>query len=167
MLDSVFFKRISKNDSGKSLGHQGGFLIPKDIANFFPPLPVASSQATVDIRLTADLFVDGKHVATVKTRYQHQTRDKKRKPELRLTDNLGPLRDESKGGDIILFRKDLEDDSYIQIDLIRQGTQDFIKLDNDLKERKWGALNPSNPREIRSRRAKPKSDGIRFQSSCD
>lgn len=145
MLDSAVFKRISHNDSGQASGKQAGFLIPKDLAVFFPPLPSHSASSTVDKRLTADLFVDGVRVGTVETRYQHQTWGGTRRPERRLTDHLGPLREHSRGGDIVLFSKDLSDDTYIQIHLVRQGTPEFAKLDAVLPKMKWGVVDPKNP----------------------
>ena len=32
MIDSFVFKKLSHNDTGKARGHQGGIVIPKDIA---------------------------------------------------------------------------------------------------------------------------------------
>lgn len=145
MLDNSVFKRISHNDSGQAVGHQGGIVIPKDLAEFFPPLPPITTNPTVDVRLKADLFVDGTRVATVETRYQHQTWNGTRPPERRLTDNLGPLRDLSSGGDIILFTKDLADDSYLQLHLVRQGTDEYRRLNSELPTAKWGAVDPTTP----------------------
>lgn len=145
VLDSAVFKRISHNDSGQAVGHQGGIVIPKDLAEFFPPLPSIANGSTVDVRLTADLFVDGVRVATVDTRYQHQTWGGKRSPERRLTDNLGALRDQSRGGDIVLFSKDLSDDSYLQIHLITQNTKEHARLDSLLPKARWGLVDYNNP----------------------
>lgn len=97
MLDTSVYKKLAHNDTGAARGHQGGIVIPRDIAEFFPPLPavIATSGPTVDARLKADLFVDGVRVAVIETRYQHQTWGGTRPPERRLTDNLGPLRNEA------------------------------------------------------------------------
>jgi putative restriction endonuclease len=157
MLDSSVFKRISHNDSGQAVGKMAGILIPKDLADFFPPLPEVTINPTVDVRLKADLFVEGKRVATVETRYQHQTWNGTRPPERRLTDNLGPLRDLSSGGDIILFTKDLADDSYLQVHLVRQGTDEYRRLNSQLPNTRWGAVDPKTPpvsvKEIRDAEA--------------
>ena len=79
MIDSFVFKKLSHNDTGQARGHQGGVVIPKDIAKFFPALPAVlpGGNPTVDVRLTADLFVDGSRLATVETRYapRAETRD--------------------------------------------------------------------------------------------
>ncbi|MCX7299346.1 MAG: HNH endonuclease [Rhodobacterales bacterium] len=147
MLDTSVFKKLAHNDTGKAPGHQGGIYIPKGIAPFFPPLPAvtASDGPTVDSILTADLFVDGQRVGTVQTRYQHQTWGGTRTPERRLTDNLGPLRNLASAGDILLFTKDLDDDGYIQLHLVRQGTAEYRVLESSIGPAKSGPLDPANP----------------------
>lgn len=147
MLDTSVFKRLSHNDTGAARGHQGGIVIPKGIAQFFPPLPAVTAKTgpTVDAILTADLFVDGGKVATVETRYQHQTWGGTRSPERRLTDNLGALRNAASEDDIVLFTKDLNEDAYLQIHLIRQGTPEYARLDSVLGEQRSGPLDPSDP----------------------
>lgn len=147
MLDTSVFKKLAHNDTGQARGHQGGIVIPKAIAQFFPPLPAvtASGGPTVDSTLTADLFVDGRRVDTVQTRYQHQTWGGTRSPERRLTDNLGRLRNVAVEGDILLFIKDLDDDGYIQLHLISQGTAEYAALDAKIGSMRWGPLDPENP----------------------
>lgn len=147
MLDTSVFKKLAHNDTGAAVGHQGGIVIPKQIAEFFPPLPKVSDATgpTVDSKLLAELFVDGVRVATVTTRYQHQTWGGKRPAERRLTDNLGPLRNQATKDDIVLFAKDLSDDGYIQLHLIRKGTHEYQRLDQQIGTLRWGPLDPSNP----------------------
>lgn len=147
MLDTSVFKKLAHNDTGRARGHQGGIVIPTAIAQFFPPLPAvrATDGPTVDSRLTADLFVDGRRVDTVQTRYQHQTWGGMRSPERRLTDNLGALRNEAAEDDILLFTKDLDDDGYVQLHLIRQGTAEYRTLIARIGETRWGPLDPENP----------------------
>jgi len=147
MLDTSVFKKLAHNDTGRARGHQGGIVVPKAIAQFFPPLPAvtAVSGPTVDLMLTADLYVDGHRVGTVQTRYQHQTWGGTRPPERRLTDNLGALRNVASEDDILLFTKDLDDDGYIQLHLIRQGTVAYRELDAHIGKGRWGALDPDNP----------------------
>lgn len=147
MLDTSVYKRLAHNDTGAAAGHQAGIVIPKAIAQFFPPLPavVATGGPTVDTSLTADLFVDGRRVATVTTRYQHQTWGGTRRAERRLTDNLGALRNEATEDDILLFTKDLADDGYIQLHLVRKGTPEFKHLDANLGPKRWGPVDPDNP----------------------
>lgn len=147
MLDTSVFKKLAHNDTGGARGHQAGIVIPKAIAQFFPPLPAvtAVSGPTVDSMLSADLFVDGRRVGTVTTRYQHQTWGGTRPPERRLTDNLGALRNAARVDDILLFTKDLDDDGYIQLHLIRQGTAAHRALDARTGGARWGPLDPENP----------------------
>ena len=90
-FDYAVFKVLANNDTGGAPGHQGGIVIPKDIADFFPPLPSVTSaeNPTVEAILTADLFREGHFLETIQTRYQHQTWGGNRSPERRLTANLG------------------------------------------------------------------------------
>lgn len=147
MLDTPVFKKLAHNDTGKARGHQGGIVIPAAIAKFFPPLtiPRPSSGPTVDTRLNAELFVDGKRVGLVSTRYQYQTWGGTRSPERRLTDNLGLLRNAATKDDILLFSKDLYDDSFIRLDLLRQGTAEYTKLDAALGPDRWGLVEAGDP----------------------
>ncbi|PHS25952.1 MAG: restriction endonuclease [Robiginitomaculum sp.] len=147
MLDTSVYKKLAHNDTGAAAGHQGGIVIPKDIAEFFPPLPavIAKGGPTVDTRLKADLFVDGVRVAAIETRYQHQTWGGTRTAERRLTDNLGPLRNEATEDDIVLFTKDLLDDEYIQIHLLRKATAEYDLLNARIGTARWGPVDPSNP----------------------
>jgi len=147
MLDTSVFKKLAHNDTGQARGHQGGIVIPKEISAFFPPLPAVTAKygPTVDSILSADLFVDGHRICTVKTRYQHQTWGGTRKPERRLTDNLGPLRNAAMRDDIVLFTKDLDDDGYIQLHLVRQDSAEYAAINAKIGNRRWGPLDPENP----------------------
>ena len=100
--DSPIFKVLANNDTGNARGHQGGVVIPKDLRPFFPGLAGTTSAAmpTMDHRIKAELFVENTYQGTVNTRYQFQTWRGKRSPESRLTDQLGPLRNSAKGGDV-------------------------------------------------------------------
>ncbi len=99
----------------------------------------------MDSILSADLFVDGVRVDTVQTRYQHQTWGGTRSPERRLTDNLGPLRNEASKDDILLFTKDLDDDGYMQLHLLRKGTPEYVALNAKIGTSRWGPVDPANP----------------------
>ncbi|MCZ7676651.1 MAG: HNH endonuclease [Roseovarius sp.] len=147
MLDNAVFKKLAHNDTGAAVGHQGGIVIPKGIAKFFPPLPDTTSpdHPTADMRLVAELLVDGQRVATVETRYQCQTWGGTRPAEHRLTDNLGPLRTLATADDIVLFAKDLSDDSFIQMHLFRKGTPEYRELNARLGKSRWGPVDPKNP----------------------
>lgn len=147
MLDTSVFKKLAHNDTGQARGHQGGIVIPKAISQFFPPLPAVTAIAgpTVDSFLSAELFVNGRRVDTVQTRYQHQTWGGTRSPERRLTDNLGALRNQAEKDDLLLFTKDLDDDGYIQLHLIKQGTAEYEAINVTIGDERWGPLDPLNP----------------------
>ncbi|MBL3575604.1 HNH endonuclease [Rhodovulum sulfidophilum] len=147
MFDTFVYKRLANNDTGKAAGHQAGIVIPKAISDFFPSLPAISeaSGPTVDAELVADLFVDGSKVSTVKTRYQYQTWGGTRSPERRLTSNLGALRNLASAGDILLFRKSLDDDYCVQLHLVRRGTKEFERLEAHVGTSTWGVLDRENP----------------------
>ena len=143
-MDGFFFKVLAHNDTGQATGHQGGIVIPKDLASFFPPV-AKTSGPTQDVRLRAALYVDGRHAGTVSTRYQHQTWGGTRSPERRLTDNLGALRNVASGGDILLFRKNLEDEASIELFLISKGSDAFANVAKMTEGRRWGILDQSDP----------------------
>ena len=147
MLDNAVFKKLAHNDTGAARGHQGGIVIPKAIAEFFPPLHTIpnTTSPTVDARLKADLFVDGRRVATVDTRYQHQTWSGTRPAERRLTDNLGALRNQATADDIVLFSKDLFDDSFIKIHLLRKGTSEYKWVNELVGNARWGVVDSDAP----------------------
>lgn len=142
MIDEFVFKKLAHNDTGAAKGHQGGIVVPKDLAEFFPPVTTAVGP-TSDVRLRADLYLDGVKVGVADTRYQHQTWGGTRSPERRLTDNLGPLRDNATADDIMLFAKDLSDDNSIQIHLIRKGSSRYEEISKKIGKSRWGVLEPS------------------------
>lgn len=146
MFDTPAFKRLAKNDTTTAPGHQGGIVIPKDIAGAFPPIEATPTddQPTVDVWLTAELMRGGLIVDIVKTRYQHQTWGGKRNPERRLTGNLGPIRN-CAPGDFVLFYKDLTDDRRIRIELVRAGESGFARLERAANGHKWGYVDVLNP----------------------
>ena len=146
MLDTAVFKKLASNDTGNASGHQGGIVVPKDIAKFFPSLPeiLPGGTPTVETFLKAELFVNQLRVDFVQTRYQHQTWGGTRSPERRLTGNLGKLRNAAKAEDIVLFKRDLLDDNFIQIHLIKQGTPEYDYLNKKLGKR-WGPVDSANP----------------------
>jgi len=146
MRDTSVYKVLSHNDTGRAKGHQAGIVIPASIAPFFPRLAAKAldNGPTVDVTLTADLFVDGRRVDRVQTRYQHQTWNNTRSPERRLTDNLGALRNKASQGDILLFSKDLDDDQYISLHLLPQGTLSHSRIAVSIAGRKWGAVYPED-----------------------
>lgn len=146
MLETAVFKKLAHNDTGLAKGHQGGIVIPKVLSEFFPPLPKVLDpiSPTVDVRLKADLFINGERLKTVETRYQHQTWGGKRPAERRLTDNLGAIRNAASENDILLFKRDILDDLYIEIHLITQGTSEYKRLNNQFGVSRWGVVDENN-----------------------
>ena len=140
-FDVAFFKVLAANDTSSAPGHQGGIVVPKDLAYFFPRLPEASPERpTVDVPIRAELWKEGDYLGSVVTRFQHQTWGGSRNPERRLTSNLGAIRDIARAGDILLFQRSLEEDGKVRITLTRQGSSLFVDLWPLLKGRRWGAL---------------------------
>jgi putative restriction endonuclease len=162
LLDGLFFKVLAHNDTGKAAGHQGGIVIPKDLAKFFPPVAKGLGP-TDDIRLWAALHVDGQYLATVDTRYQHQTWGGTRSPERRLTDNLGLLRNQASSGDILLFRKSLDNEGQIDLFLVTKSVPFHQVLLSQVNGRRWGVLDPANP-PITQDEFKDASEEIEAQS---
>ena len=141
--DSPFFKRLAHNDSGEAVGHQGGVVIPKDLRDYFPGLDegLASATApTVDRFLIAEMFVPGQQVGSEVVRYQFQTWGGTRGAESRLTDNLGPIRNKSKGGDLFIMQRSRDRlDSY-RLVLVRKSDPAFGQLDALTQGKRWGPL---------------------------
>jgi len=147
MLDAPVYKFLAHNDTGQAAGHQAGIVIPKAIAPFFPRLSGETSVAvpTISRRLTADLYVNGIFAGYADTRYQLQTWGGTRSPERRLTDNLGPIRNQARADDLVLFVKDLSDDNRIQIHLIHKDTPEYVRIIATIGSRRWGMLDPKLP----------------------
>lgn len=133
MFDSPVFKKLAHNDTGAAVGHQGGFVIPKDIDDFFPDVAgaISAKTPTIDVPILADLVVDGKLVDRVETRYQYQSWGGTRF-ERRLTSNLGPLRNIAVAGDIVLFARDNQDGNRFILTLLKQGSPEYVELQNTI-----------------------------------
>lgn len=145
-FDYAVFKVLASNDTGGAPGHQGGIVIPKDIADFFPPLPLEASpeNPTVEVMLAADLFRESHYLETTQTRYQHQTWGGNRSPERRLTANLGAIRNSAHAGDILVFEKNLVDPLRIRIRLLRAGCAEHSEiLRSNAGGKNWGIADPA------------------------
>jgi putative restriction endonuclease len=104
-FDAPIYKVLANNDTGAARGHQGGFVLPKELEDYLPLLRNKTSFTvpTVDLTITADLFDGADYLDTVETRYQYQTWGGARPPERRVTRNLSALLNRAKGGDILLI----------------------------------------------------------------
>ena len=124
MIDQEFegplFKVLSKNDSGAGVGHQAGFVIPKELRYFFPalPMPTAANPAP-NVSLRAILVLDDGAPVLVETGYQFQSWGGTRQ-ETRITGNLNAVRAPSTGGDILLIERG-RTDPRIPTDRTSQG----------------------------------------------
>lgn len=136
------FKVLANNDTGNAPGHQAGFLVPKDLRPYFPPLSgcVTPSCPTLDHRITAELFDGSSFLGEVDTRYQYQTWGGERSPEARVTDQLGPLLSRARGGDILVMFRSLTRPDHYRFVLVRQSSADFPPLARLAAGRSWGAL---------------------------
>jgi putative restriction endonuclease len=141
--DSPFFKKLPLNDTGDAVSHQSGVVIPKDLRDFFPALDEAvtsHSRPTVDRYLTAEMFVASEYVGSARLRYQYQTWGNTRRPESRITDNLGPIRNRAHEDDVLLFQRCLDRlDSYRLI-LIPSSDHGFGGIHDLVGRRRWGSL---------------------------
>jgi putative restriction endonuclease len=145
--DQPFFKVLAHNDTGAARGHQGGAAIPKDLRRYFPTLAgtISATNPTIDRRLTADLYLEDKFVATVSTRYQFQTWGGKRSPESRLTDNLGQLRSRATDGDLLLMQRQTSSLDHYRLILIRKSAPEFAKFAKLTTASRWGILASLEP----------------------
>ncbi len=141
--DAPFFKRLAHNDTGQAKGHQGGVVIPIPLRAFFPALDGGLASAdvpTVDRYLMVEMFLPGQQVGSDMVRYQFQTWGGTRRAESRVTDNLGPLRNKAREGDLFIMQRSRDRlDSY-RILLVRSSDPAFARFDKLTENRKWGAL---------------------------
>jgi len=145
--DFPFFKKLAANDTGEARGHQGGMVIPKDLRKFFPVLRgyTTSETPTVDHNIKAMLFVDGKFISTVTTRYQIQTWGGTRDAESRLTSNLAPLRNQAGKDDYLIIQRSLENLDLYRLNLIRKTNPVYRTLADQLGSLRWGLIDNNAP----------------------
>lgn len=142
--DAAFFKRLSHNDSGQAVGHQGGVVIPIPLRQFFPVLAATATAAspTADTFITADLYEGVTFLGQVRTRYQVQTWGGERKAESRLTDNLGALRNRSSGNDFLLFQRHALALDHYRLVLVRPTDPYYSVLLASAGTSRWGPVDP-------------------------
>lgn len=142
--DNPFFKILARNDSGEASGHQGGVVIPIPLREFFPNLDDSEASIetpTVDRRVAVELFVCADYITRASARYQFQTWGGTRSAESRLTDNLGPIRDQSKGGDFLLFQRSIDHLDLYRLILVPQTSPLHSHLLSVVGSVRWGPLN--------------------------
>lgn len=146
-FDAPIFKVLANNDTGAAAGHQGGFVLPKDLEDYFPLLRNETSFArpTVDVEITAELFDGSTYLGTAETRYQYQTWGGARSPERRITRNLSVLLNRAKGNDILLIERGIQVDTHYRFRLIREGNPLYAGLYASFAGLRWGVLDRSHP----------------------
>lgn len=142
--DAPIYKVLANNDTGVAKGHQGGFVLPKDLEDYLPLLRNQTSfeRPTVDVEITADLFDGLKYLGTVETRYQYQTWGGERSPERRITRNLSNLLNRAKGDDILVIERGIDVENHYRFTLIREQNANYGRLFGSFAGSRWGILNP-------------------------
>jgi putative restriction endonuclease len=141
--DAPFFKRLAHNDTGQAAGHQGGMVLPKDLRQFLPALDEAATSLeapTTDRYLRAEMFVGAKHLTDSVLRYQLQTWGGTRSAESRITDGFGPLRNQAREGDLLIFQRRADALDRLRLILVKKGTPEFAEAEVWTVGRKWGPL---------------------------
>jgi len=145
--DAPFFKRLARNDTGEAAGHQGGMVVTKDLRQFFPTLDegkTSRSRPTTDRNIRVEMFLGVKQIAEGMVRYQFQTWSGKRSPESRITQGLGPLHGQAKGGDILIFQRNADAVDRFRLILIRKSSPAFKEVNNIVAGRPRGPLFEDN-----------------------
>lgn len=136
--DTPFYKRLPLNDTGEAAGHQAGFVVLKALRPYFPNLP--EGQNTADVRIQVDLYLGSKFLKRVRSRYQYQTWEGKRKPETRVTDQLSPLLNHAVAGDFLVMRRHLDQPRRYCFQLIRCEDSGYAELLSLANNKRSGAL---------------------------
>lgn len=146
-FDAPIFKVLATNDTGAAAGHQGGFVLPKALEDYFPLLRNETSVArpTVDVEITAELFDGATYLGTAETRYQYQTWGGARSPERRVTRNLSVLLNRAKGDDILLIERGIQVDTHYRFRLIRDANELYADLIRSFGGARWGVVDTTNP----------------------
>jgi putative restriction endonuclease len=140
--DAGFFKILARNDTGETGSHQGGIVLPRQLATYFPHL-AGGVGPTADHEIVAELFDGPKYIETVQTRFQSQTWGGERSPEHRLTRNLRPLLRTARSGDIVVFQRQLGTVDRFRLTLIHQGTPEHKAIQATAKT--GPVVNPADP----------------------
>ena len=143
-FDKPVFKRLANNDTGAARGHQSGFVIPRDLDGFFPDLQASVTAATPSPsqEIRAILYLDGKYIETVESRYQYQTWGGTRAPERRITGGLSPILSDANGGDYIVIERSLERPNLYRLAVWRSRTAHHKEIASQVGGKKWGPLDP-------------------------
>lgn len=146
-FDAPLFKVLAHNDTGQAVGHQSGFVVPKDLEPYFPQLSgnVSAISPTSSVDITVTLFDAAIYLGDVSTRYQYQTWGGTRSPERRMTSNLSGLLNLAQADDILIIERGLLDQGHYRLTLFRHVDPSYLALRASLAGKRWGALNSTNP----------------------
>lgn len=136
------YKILAQNDTSNAKGHQGGPLIPKAIAWYFPTLPATTTalSPTVDVPLSVELWLGATAIGSANTRYQHQTWGAKRSVERRITGELVPLLQYANKNDLLVIERDSVVATQYRLTLHKAGTAAHTSAIAKYPGRRWGAL---------------------------
>jgi putative restriction endonuclease len=141
--DAPFFKRLAHNDTGRAAGHQGGIVIPKELRRFFPTLDAAQTSAvspTIDRSLRVEMYLSTQYISDAMVRYQFQTWGGTRPPESRMTDNLGPLRDQAEKDALLIFQRRADALDHFRLVLVKTAAREFTAVNVWTRGQRWGPL---------------------------
>lgn len=144
--DAPFFKVLARNDTGESGGHQGGLVIPRAIASYFPHLE-PSMGPTTDRAINISLSDGDEFVGQAVSRFQMQTWGKTRSPEYRLTRNIVPLlrRANARAGDLLQFERETGELERYRLTLIRGEADQHERISHALGSQRAGAMRNRSP----------------------
>ena len=166
--DAPFFKRLSHNDTGCALGHQGGPALPVSLRQYLPVLNAKATlptHPTVDRKLQATMFNGVSHLATDDVRYQIQTWAGTRSPESRITDGYGPIHSISKANDILVIQRRADSVDAFRLILVKKGTREYAEISTLIDGRKCGALSLNNIPVTQAQLTKAQADILKLAST--
>ncbi|WP_210162816.1 HNH endonuclease [Kaistia adipata] len=145
-FDRPVFKILPKNDTGGASGHQAGFLVPRDLKNYFPVMPPTSAAKPAVYReISAALFVNDSSLGVVRTNYQHQTWAGTRTAERRVTGGLATWLAQANKGDVLLIEQSLTDELFYRFTICKAGSAAHARIASQIGSRRWGVLLTSDP----------------------
>ena len=143
-FDAPVFKVLANNDTGAAPGHQGGIVIPAVLGSYFPRLKGQTSAAepTLETGVTLELWIESLCVGIVPSRYQYQTWGGERSPERRLTKGFSDWRNAAQVGDVAVFQRSLEDETYYRLYLFKEDSlpDELARAISRVAPMRWGLV---------------------------
>lgn len=145
--DYPVFKILQKNEAKDAKGNVGGFIIRKEIQQFFPLLDktLTAIEPTAGVELTAALYFNGNLLSIVKTTYRKQSRKATRAGENRITGKLMPLLGSAETGDLMLMQRHRSSATLYRLEVISRsgaGLGEYYRL---VGSRTTGVLDIASP----------------------